>query len=814
MDSLLQDIRYGFRMLIHNPGFTAAAVIALALGIGGNSAIFSVVNAVLLKPLGYKDADRLVTINHNYPKLDLKASVSAVGYTHYRKVNASFEDMAAFTGWPANLTESGEPERLRALRVTPSFFPTLGIGATMGRVFSADEDQEGREHVVVISDGLWRRRFGSDPSIIGRSIMLNGESYSVIGIAPPGFQFGSEIGQPTELWAPIAFPQAQMQPSQWTNEYLTVLARLKPNVTLEKAQAEFDSIAANVRQQYFTGGAPKDAGSWNLLVRSFNEVVVGDIKPALLVLMVAVGLVLLIASANVANLLLARAAARQKEIAIRSALGAGRLRVIRQLLTESLLLAITGGAIGLTLGYWGVKLLVALNRDRIPRAQDISLDGWVVAFTIGISILTGIVFGLVPALQSSRSDLHETLKEGGRSGSGGTRSGLRSTLVVAEIALALMLLVGAGLLIKSFIKLQQVTPGFQPQNVLVMQLSLPNLKYSGPAQVDGFYQRLLEKVKAIPGVREASTGTNVPLSGSNSSGSFQIENRTFPPGQMSPWGSRAWVGSNYLQTLGIPLIKGRFFDDHDVIDAPGTAIIDETMARKFWADEDPIGKRITFEGPPSQPKWREIVGVVGHVKQRGLEGESPVQYYIPLRQRPLNSVFLVVRTSSDPSSLTPSVRGAIRSLDPELPVFNVTSMEQLVSDSMAQRRFSMFLFGIFAAVALVLASVGLSGVMAYSVTQRTHEIGIRMALGASRGQVLRLVVGQGMILSAVGLGLGVAGALAATRLMAKLLFGVGATDPTTFVVIALVLGLVALVASYLPARLATRVDPMIALRYE
>jgi putative ABC transport system permease protein len=812
MDSLLQDIRYGFRMLIHNPGFTAAAVIALALGIGGNSAIFSVVNAVLLKPLGYKDADRLVTINHNYPKLDLKASVSAVGYTHYRKVNSSFEDMAALTGWPANLTESGEPERLRALRVTPSFFPTLGVGATIGRVFSPDEDQPGREHVVVISDGLWRRRFGSDPGVVGRSIMLNGESYSVIGITPPGFQFGSEIGQPSELWSPIAFTPQQLQTSQWTNEYLAVFGRLKPNVTLEKAQAEFDTIAANVRQE--TAATPKDAASWNLLVRSFSEVIVGDIRPALLVLMAAVGLVLLIASANVANLLLARAAARQKEIAIRSALGAGRLRVIRQLLTESLLLAITGGAIGLMLGYWGVKLLVALNRDRIPRAQEISLDGWVVVFTVGISILTGIVFGLVPALQSSRSDLHETLKEGGRSGSGGTRRGLRGALVVAEIALALMLLVGAGLLIKSFIRLQQIAPGFQPQNVLVMQLSLPNLKYRDPAQVDGFYERLLEKVKAIPGVKEASTTTNVPLSGSNSSGSFQIENRPVPPGQMSPWGSRTWVGSNYFKAMGIPLIKGRFFDDHDVIDAPGAAIIDETMARKFWADEDPVGKRITFEGSAGQPRWREIVGVVGHVKQRGLEGESPVQYYVPLRQRPLNSIFLAVRTSSDTSSLAPSVRGAIRSLDPELPVFNVTSMEQLVSDSMAQRRFSMFLFGIFAAVALVLASVGLSGVMAYSVTQRTHEIGIRMALGASRGQVLRLVVGQGMLLSAVGLGLGIVAALGATRLMAKLLFGVGATDPSTFVIIALLLAVVALVASYLPARLATKVDPMNALRYE
>ena len=819
METLWQDLQYGLRMLRKSPGFTLVAVITLALGIGANSAIFSVVNAVLLRPLPYKDPERLVMINHHYPKLDLRASVSAVGYTHYREVGKSFENMTAFSGWAVNLTESGEPERLRGLMVTTTFFPTLGIEAVKGRTFSPGEDQAGRNHIVVISDGLWQRRFGSDPNFVGKTITLNGESYTVIGITPPGFRFGQEFGQVSELWSPIAFTQNQLQPGNWRNEFLSVIARLKSNVTFQQAQSELEIIAANVRQQYFGGGDANDASSWNLLQRSMNELVVGDIRLPLLVLMAAVGFVLLIACANVANLLLARAAARQKEIAIRAALGAGRWRVIRQLLTESVLLAVVGGALGLLLAYWGLRVLTTLSQTRIPRAQEVNLDVSVMAFTLGVSLLTGVIFGLVPAFQSAKSDLHETLKEGGRSGTG-TRSNLRSALVVVEVALALVLLVGAGLLIKSFWRLQEVSPGFRPQNLLVMQLSLPNSKYREPRQWDAFYQQALQQIKTLPGVEAAEVSSTVPMSGSGSSGSFTIEGRTVAPGQMAPWGNRWQVGSTYFQTIGVPLIKGRFFDDHDIADAPAVAIIDETMARKFWANEDPIGKRITFEGTRDSagtinPLWREIVGVVGHVKHRGLEGDSPVQYYIPLRQRPSNTVFLVARTASaEPSSLSASVRNVIRGVDKELPIFNVTTLEQMVADSMAQRRFSMLLLGIFAAVAMVLAAVGLYGVMAYAVTQRTHEIGIRRALGANTGDVLKLVLRQGMALASVGLVIGVGAAFGLTRLMATMLYGVSPTDLLTFGSIAMLLTAVALLACYLPARKAAKVDPMVALRYE
>jgi len=815
MERLWQDVRFGLRMLLKNPGFTAVAVVALALGIGANTAIFSVINTILLRPLGYQDPDRLVLIYHNYPKLNLRASVSAIGYTYYRKENKSFEDLMAFTPWPVNLTEAGEPERLQGLQVTATFFPTLGIEAAKGRVILPEEDQPGRNRVVVVSDGLWRRRFGSDPNFVGKTLTLNGESYTVVGITPPGFQFGREIGQATELWVPIGFTPDQLQPGRWRWEFLSVVARLKPSVSFQQAQAEMDTMAANVRQQYFGGGDAADPSSWNLWLQPMHELVVGDIRLALLVLMAAVGFVLLIACANVANLLLARAAARQKEMAIRTALGAGRRRVIRQLLTESVLLALAGGAAGLLLADWGVRLLVTLNQNNIPRAQELTLDARVLGFTFGISLLTGLLFGLVPALQSSKTDLHETLKEGGRSGTAGTPRGVRSLLVVAEVALALVLLVGAGLLIKSFLRLQEVNPGFQPQNLLVMQLSLPETKYREPQQIDGFFQQALQQIGALPGVQSAGVASSIPMSGGGSSGSFSIEGRVVQPGEMAPWGNRWWVGSTYFQTMNIPLIKGRFFTDRDVAEAPGVAIIDETMARKFWPHEDPVGKRISFQRDrQGNPRWREVVGVVGHVKHRGLEGESPVQYYLPHRQFPIGSMFLVVRTAAEPTSFAASVRGVIRSIDKDLPVFRVTTMEQLVSDSMAQRRFSMLLLGVFAAVALVLAAVGLYGVMAYSVTQRTHEIGIRMALGARQSDVLKLVVGQGLVLAAIGLAIGLVAAFALTRLMATLLFGVSAKDPVIFAGIALLLAAVAAVASYLPARRAMKVDPMVALRYE
>jgi len=689
----------------------------------------------------------------------------------------------------------------------------LGVEPAIGRVFTAEEDQPGHDRVVILTDGLWRRRFAADPNLVGNSIKLNGENYTVVGIMPSSFQFGREFAQPMDLFSPIGLTPEQLDTNGWRNEFLFVVGKLKPGVSLSQAQAEMNTTAATVRRTYFGGGDADDENSWGLLVRSLREIVVGEIRPALLVLLAAVAFVLLIACANVANLLLARAASRHKEIAIRSALGAGRWRVIRQLLTESILLAIVGGAIGLALANWGIKALLALNQDNIPRANEIGMDPTVLLFTTGVALLTGIFFGIFPALQTTKIDLHAVLKEGGRSGS--ARRSMRGPLVVAEVALALVLLIGAGLLLKSFQKLQEVSPGFKPDHLLTMQISLPATKYRDRQQIDGFFQRALEKVRALPGVQSAAVSTTVPMSGVNTAGSFVIEGRTIAPGEMSPWGNRWFAGANYFETMGIPLMKGRFFDDRDVREAPQVAIIDDAMEQKFWPDENPIGRRISFQrDPQGNPIWREVVGVVGHVKHKGLEGDSPVQYYVPHRQISVSTVFLVSRTAVDPASMASAVRGSIQEVDRELPVFRVTTMERMVADSMTQRRFAMTLLAVFATVALILASVGLYGVMSYSVMNRTNEIGIRMALGAKVTDVLRMVVGQGMRLSLIGVAIGLVGAFGLTRIMQSLLFAVSATDIITYAAVSVLLTTVSLVACLVPARRATQVDPMEALRYE
>ncbi len=811
METLLQDLRFGIRTLTKSPGFAIVALLTLALGIGANSAIFSVINAILLRPLAYQNPDQLVLINHNYQKINLKASVSAFGYTHYRDNAKSFESISAITGWAANLTGEGEPERLTGQTVTANFFDLLGAKAAMGRTFAVGEDSEGKNRVVVLSHGFWQRRFASDKSILNKTLSLNGENYTVVGVMPPSFQYGREIGMIVDLWAPIVFTPQQLSPDSLTNEFLSVVGRLRVGVTQEQAQAEMRNIASNLRQQYMQGA---DATNWDLLLTSFRQFVVGDISTMLWIVMLVVGFVLLIACANVANLLLARAAARQKEIAVRTALGAGRWRIIRQLLTESVLLSVFGGALGLLIGYWGVKALVSLNEDRIPRASEISLDWRVMLFTFGVSIVTGVLFGIVPALQTTRADLHETLKEGGRSGSASTKQWIRSSLVVVEIALALAVLVGAGLLVKSFLHVQQVNPGFNPQGLLTLQLSLPATKYSEAPQRANFYKQVISDVRSLPGVQSVGAISVLPLSGGGSSGSFRIEGRDIPQGQSMPHGARWAATPDYFKTMGIPLIRGRYFEERDTAESLPVAVIDQSLAQKYWPNEDPVGKRISFEGTPDKRIWREIVGIVGHVKHTDLEGESRAQYYMPHQQRPQAGMALVIRTPNDPNALSGSVRGVIKTADGDLPVFRVRTMDQFVADSMTQRKFALLLICVFACLALLLSAIGLYGVMAYSVTQRTHELGLRMALGAQASDVLKLVVKQGMLLAVVGLGLGVVGAIFLSRLMKTMLFNVSATDPLVFVGIALTLAAVALLACFVPARRATKVDPMVALRYE
>jgi putative ABC transport system permease protein len=796
-------------MLLKSPGFTAAAIIALALGIGANTAIFSVVNSVLLRPLGYREPERLVTISHLYPKLDLVASVSAPGYIDYRDQASVFEQTAASTNFSYNVTGGGgDPERVQGRRVTANFFPLLGVAPTLGRTFLAEEDAPDKARVAVLSHGLWQRRFGGDPLIINRTITLNNESYMVLGVMPAEFKFGRD-----ELWAPIAFTPEQLSNDRRGSEYLGVMARLKPGVTIEQAQTELDLIARRIVEAN-PGTYPADS-RWGVQLKSLNEEVVGDVRPALLVLMGAVGFLLLIACSNVANLMLARAAARSREIAIRTALGASRLRLVRQLLTESLLLAFIGATAGLLLALWGIDLLVALEPANIPRAREISIDARVLLFTFGLSLVTGVLFGILPAVQASRPELSGALKEGARGSSlgAGLRSA-RSLLVVAEIAVALVLLVGAGLMVRSFSRLLTVSPGFRTDNVLTLQVALPTTKYKEPQQRRAFYQELLGQIKAMPGVEAAGAVSNLPLGGAGTSFTFQIEGRPTPEGVLSPHTDGRVATTDYLQTMSIPLQRGRYFSERDNADGQQVAIIDETLARLYFPGEDPVGKRVSFEGPPENRIWREIVGVVGAIRHKGLDAEFKGQLYYPHAQSPAGGMYIVLRTSNDPTSLFSAVRGAVRAVDKDQPVYNVRTMTEVLNNSVAQKRFSMFLLSIFAGVALVLTAVGIYGVMAYTVSARTNEMGIRIALGAKSRDILRLIVGQGMILALAGVAAGLVAALCVTRVMSSLLYGVSTTDPLTFAAIALLLTGVALLACYVPARRATKVDPIIALRYE
>lgn len=803
MTALWQDLRYGARMLLRQPGFTLIAILTLALGIGANSAIFSVANAVIFRPLDFHQPDQLVMIWERHAKEFSGEPISATApnFLYWREHNQSFESLAAMAGRTYSLTGAGEPERLSGLAASTNLFSLLGIQPAIGRGFIAEEEQAGKDQVAVISYGLWQRRFGSSADALGAHITLSGKPFEVVGVLPQGFQLPT--GQP-DILVPLPFTARDAE--NRGAHMLRVIGRIKPEVSGEQAQTEINELMNRLGDQY-----PESNAGWTAPIVPLKEEGVTAAKPALFVLLGAVGFLLLIACANVANLLLARSTVRGREFAVRVALGAGRWRLARQLFTESLMLTACGGALGLIAAVWSIDFFTRLGPRDIPRLEQASLDWRVILFTIAIMVATAILSSLAPVIKSLSVNLNESLKEGSRGASKSLR-GLRAIMVL-QIGLAIVLLVGAGLLIRSYSRLTSVDPGITTENVLTMSISPPVSKYGDDRRRSEFFQNIVARVSSLPGVESAAITQNLPLTRSRLFFVLSVEGVPAPPpGEPQLEAEFHPVSPDYFRVLGIPLLKGRSFDERDAANATQVIIISESMARRYFPDRDPIGRKIHILANDQPP--REIIGVAGEIRHFGLDKETAEEMYVPYQQFAPFTGILVARTEASPMSLVGAIKEQIWAIDSDQPVFRISTMEQILSESVTGQRFNTLLIAAFAAVALLLASVGIYGVMSYSVSQSTQELGIRLALGAQRSDIIHLVVGKGLALTLAGIGLGVAGAFALTRLLSSMLFEVSTTDPATFIVVSLLLTGVAVLACYLPARRATRIDPMIALRYE
>jgi putative ABC transport system permease protein len=802
METLLQDLRYGIRSLVKNPAFTTVAILTMAIGIGANAAIFSFVNGLLLRPLPFPEPGQLIVLSESNPGQNRAiGAVSPRNLEDWEKQSQTIASFGAWRDWRFHMQLPDGLTLVPSAIASPGLFEALGVKPVVGRSFSADENQPGRDHVVLLSHRYWQSQFGGDAGVIGQSLTLDNEPFTIIGVLPVEFE-SLALGR-WKIWAPLSVDPDQLLGRHHRNR--RVIARLQPGVTINQAQAEMEGIAEQLVALY-----PKENAGWRIGVASLQDVEVGDTRAALFIFAGAVGLVLLIACANVANLLLARAATRRKELAIRAALGAGRFRILRQLLTESLALAMAGGAVGLVLAFWLIDLFIAISPGRIPRVGEIKLDGTVLAFTFLVSLVTGVLFGLAPGLQGSHIHLVEDLKEGGRDAGSSAGFRLRSILVVSQVTLAMVLLIAAGLLGRTFMKLTTMEPGYNPDRLLTVQLFLPFDQYKKP-QVVAFYQRMTEEFKSIPGVTGVGATSAGPEFGGIEPTEFLVEGQPVPPSGEYPRARYYNVGPDYFHTMQIPLLEGREFSDADHQSAPAVALINQTMARRFFADENPVGKRFLL---PRERDAVQIVGVVGDVQRRDVGATVEPEVYWPYMQRPRWATYFAIRLSNDSTGIIAAVRQQVAAADPQVIIANVETMDQLVAYSLKPPRFNLLLLGIFASTALFLASIGLYGVISYSVTQRTREIGIRMALGAQPRKIFRFVIGQGLLLTLIGIVIGTGAALAATRLLSGMLFGVSATDPLTIAGISLLLAVVALLACWIPARRATKVDPIIALHHE